>query len=56
MINYQKHLFQNGNGEVILDITSEDVEFFPLVDYRAKDFGKKPQRHGYTLGKVCFSG
>jgi len=45
-----------GNGEVILELNTRDVDILPLVDYRSKDFGDRNQKHGFSMGQVCFHG
>jgi len=45
-----------GNGKVIVELSTRDVDFLPFVDYRSSDFGKKNQKHGFEVGQVCFQG
>jgi collagen type V/XI/XXIV/XXVII alpha len=44
------------HGKVVLELSTRDVDLLPFVDYRSMDFGVKGQRHGFSLGQVCFQG
>jgi collagen type V/XI/XXIV/XXVII alpha len=44
------------SGKVVLELSTREVDLLPFVDYRSKDFGVRGQRHGYSIGQVCFQG
>jgi collagen type V/XI/XXIV/XXVII alpha len=46
----------NSNGKVVLELSTREVDLLPFVDYRSKDFGQKKQKHGFSIGQVCFQG
>ena len=58
LASYSGFFFQSGigNGHVILEVRTLDVDLLPLIDYKSYDFGDHAQRHGYELSPVCFSG
>ncbi|XP_060038434.1 collagen alpha-3(V) chain-like, partial [Erinaceus europaeus] len=46
---------RKGQSRTVLDITSFQTGFLPLVDVAATDFGQTNQKFGFELGPVCFS-
>jgi len=47
----------NSQGKVVLELSTREVDLLPFVDYRSKDFGyQKKQKHGFSIGQVCFQG
>jgi collagen type V/XI/XXIV/XXVII alpha len=47
----------NTNGKVVLELSTREVDLLPFVDYRSFDFGTaKNQKHGFSVGQVCFQG
>merc|ERR1712174_83010 len=46
----------NGNGKVVVELDTTEVDLLPFKDYKSYDFGEKSQKHGFDLGDVCFEG
>jgi hypothetical protein len=46
----------SGNGKLVLELNTREVDLLPFRDYMSQDFGTNKQKHGYDLGEVCFSG
>lgn len=55
VITFSAFQSARGFGETILNISSDDTDVFPLVDFHPTDFGKPNQGFGFKMGPVCFS-